>query len=157
MPQLDGARVSVKRDYQLGLEPAGLDANQMEQVFLNLINNAVQAMPDGGTLHCGLRIADLGLRIEGTESETPEAAFRIPHSAIEYTLSDTGVGIPPDVIDKIFDPFFSTKTHGTGLGLASVKKIIEAHQGTISVDAEAGAGATFTIRLPTATETMNAE
>jgi len=135
MPQLDARRVQVLRDYQLGLSPLLMDANQMEQVFLNLIINAIHAMPDGGTLAASLRTVS-------AYSETEAEA-----TLIEYTISDTGGGISPDVIDKIFDPFFSTKTHGTGLGLASVQKIIETHQGQISVESEPGQGATFTIRL----------
>lgn len=135
MPQLEAGRIAVRRDYQPQLEPTLLDANQMEQVFLNLIINAVQAMPDGGMLHVSVQA-----RSAQGEDDTETAI-------IEYVVRDTGVGIPADVIDKIFDPFFSTKTHGTGLGLASVQKIIEVHQGQISVQSQPGEGATFTIRL----------
>ncbi|GEM_PF-1282685 len=140
MPQLEAARVSVQRDFHLPLEPVLIDANQMEQVFLNLILNAIQAMPDGGTLRVSVRE-----RPPAEGEATPEAPSDV---ILEYAVNDTGVGIPPDIIGKIFDPFFSTKTHGTGLGLASVKKIVHAHQGTIDVQSQPGEGATFTIRLP---------
>ncbi|MCS6804558.1 MAG: ATP-binding protein, partial [Blastocatellia bacterium] len=75
------------------------------------------------------------------------SAGEAPATFIEYAIRDTGVGIGPDILDKIFDPFFSTKTHGTGLGLASVQKIIEAHHGQISVESQPNQGTTFTIRL----------
>ena len=105
------------------------DADQMSQVVLNLIMNALHAMPEGGTLRVGL------------EPEQP---------MVKLTIVDTGHGIPPDVIRKIYDPFFTTKEFGkgTGLGLTVVKGIIEEHQGSIAVESEEGKGATFTIRLP---------
>jgi signal transduction histidine kinase len=172
MPQLEAALISVNRDVQWGLPATLMDANQMEQVFLNLIVNAIQAMPDGGTLTAtvslvpgpsssvlgplslaqdqgsGIRDQGSGIRDQGSgnESLTPDPCSLTP--VIEYTISDTGVGVPPEVIDKIFDPFFSTKTHGTGLGLASAQRTVEAHQGQISLESRPGPGATFIIRLP---------
>lgn len=142
MPQLEAAHIAVRRDFQLPLEPVLIDANQMEQVFLNLILNAIQAMPDGGTLRVSARE-----KPPAEDEVTPPAPSDASLVTLEYVVSDTGVGIPPDIIGKIFDPFFSTKTHGTGLGLASVKKIIQAHQGTIDVQSQPGEGATFIIRL----------
>lgn len=139
-PQLEASLIQVQRDYQPGTTPTMMDPNQMEQVFLNLIINAIHAMPDGGTLAASLRTvsaSDNGDTISG----------EAPGTFIEYSIRDTGVGIGPDILDKIFDPFFSTKTHGTGLGLASVQKIIEAHHGQISVESQPSRGTTFTIRL----------
>jgi signal transduction histidine kinase len=105
---------------------------QFQQVFMNLLINAVQAMDEKGTITIVTRAA--------------------PGEAVEVLLSDTGHGIPPDKIDKIFDPFFSTKEsgHGTGLGLSIAYGIVTTHRGTISVESELGKGATFTIRLPAA-------
>ena len=105
------------------------DSDQMNQVLINLIMNAVHAMPQGGTLRFGL----------GREK-----------NMVKLTVSDTGHGIPPEVVNKIFDPFFTTKEFGkgTGLGLTVVKGILEEHQGTITVESQEGKGTTFTILLP---------
>ncbi len=107
------------------------DADQMSQVLLNLIMNAIHAMPQGGTLRVGL------------EPKQP---------MVKLTVADTGHGIPREVIEKVFDPFFTTKEfgQGTGLGLTVVKGIIEEHQGSIVVESEEGKGTTFTILLPIA-------
>lgn len=107
------------------------DADQMSQVMINLIMNAVHAMPDGGTLRASL--------VPGEQM-------------VKLTVGDTGHGIPREVITKIFDPFFTTKEFGkgTGLGLTVVKGIIEEHQGSIAVESHEGMGTTFTILLPTA-------
>ena len=105
------------------------DTDQMSQVLINLIMNAVHAMPQGGTLRLGI----------GRERDM-----------VKLTISDTGHGIPKEVVAKIFDPFFTTKEFGkgTGLGLTVVKGIIEEHQGSITVESEEGNGTTFTILLP---------
>ena len=105
------------------------DRDQMSQVLINLIMNALHAMPDGGTLGIGV-----GLQKD----------------MVKLTVSDTGLGIPPGVVNRIFDPFFTTKEFGkgTGLGLTVVKGIIEEHQGSIAVESEEGKGTTFTILLP---------
>lgn len=105
------------------------DSDQLSQVLINLIMNAVHAMPDGGALRVGV----------GRENDR-----------VKLTVSDTGCGIPKDVLHKIFDPFFTTKEFGkgTGLGLTVVKGIIEEHRGSIMVESEHGKGSTFTIHLP---------
>lgn len=105
------------------------DADQMSQVLINLIMNAVHAMPDGGTL-----------RVDLAQEK----------DMVKLTVADTGHGIPRDVVKKVFDPFFTTKEFGkgTGLGLTVVKGIIEEHQGSIVVESEEGKGTTVTIRLP---------
>ena len=105
------------------------DADQMSQVMINLVMNAVHAMPEGGTLRVAL---------------APEPQM------VRLTVADTGHGVPREVIKKIFDPFFTTKEFGkgTGLGLTVVKGIIEEHQGSIAVESQEGMGTTFTILLP---------
>jgi PAS domain S-box-containing protein len=105
------------------------DADQMSQVLINLIMNALHAMPEGGQL-C-IRLA-------------PEKEM------VRLTVADTGHGMPPEVARKVFEPFFTTKEFGkgTGLGLTVVKGIIEEHQGSVTVDSEPGKGTTFTILLP---------
>lgn len=105
------------------------DADQLRQVFLNILINGMDAAGPGG---------------EMTVSVKPAQEER----CVEIAFKDSGPGIPAEAIDKIFDPFFTTKTQGTGLGLAACKKIIEHHGGTIEVTSSPGEGATFTIRLP---------
>jgi PAS domain S-box-containing protein len=104
-----------------------IDASQIHQVLVNIITNAVQAMPDGGKL---------------------TIAARKKESFIEVEIADTGCGIPEEAAGKIFDPLFTTKAKGIGLGLAVCKTIIDRHAGKIEVKSQAGKGTTFTISLP---------
>lgn len=127
------ARSQIQVELRLA-EPCPMvlaDADQMSQVLINLVMNAVHAMPDGGTLRVGL-------------ASEPQM--------VRLTVADTGHGIPREVIKKIFDPFFTTKEFGkgTGLGLTVVKGIIEEHQGSIAVESQGEMGTTFTILLPMA-------
>lgn len=107
------------------------DAENLRSVFNNLFLNAVQAMNEGGQLKVTISNADDGAQIE---------------------VADTGGGISPENLDKIFEPYFSTKETGTGLGLAIVKKIVEDHNGTIEVESKLNEGTVFTVRLPTTNE-----
>lgn len=106
------------------------DAAQLRQVLWNLLRNAAESMPEGGDIQVELRVA----------REEQEWATVV--------VSDTGVGIAPDELDRIFDPFYTTKTRGSGLGLATVHRIVSEHGGTISVSSTPGSGTRFTIRLP---------
>jgi signal transduction histidine kinase len=113
-----------------GLPPVTGMPDQIAQVFLNLIVNSAEAMGDGGQL-C----------IES----------RVSNGHVEMIFADTGPGIAPEDLPHIFEPFYTTKHSGTGLGLAVSYSIVESHQGTLSVDNRPGHGATFTVRLPAAT------
>jgi two-component system NtrC family sensor kinase len=114
-----------------------LDANQIRQVVVNLLNNAVQAMPDGGRLAVSTRLVEC----------KPGSA---PRRLAAVCICDSGVGIPPENIERIFDPFFTTKEvgQGTGLGLSVSHSIVEKHNGKIEVESVPGAGSTFTVFLP---------
>jgi len=103
------------------------DSEELKRVFINLAENAQDAMPDGGELAINLQRADQFAEVE---------------------ISDTGLGIGDENVAKVFDPLFTTKTKGTGLGLAICHKIIIQHGGTIGVASKSGAGATFTVKLP---------
>ena len=120
------------------------DSTQMQQVLLNLCVNARDAMPEGGTLTIGVE----PVQLEGDAVRiNPKAK---PGAYVVFSVTDTGTGIPPDLMDKIFDPFFTTKPlgHGTGLGLPTVLGIVQGHHGFIHVESKAGAGTTFQVYLP---------
>jgi signal transduction histidine kinase len=119
----------------VGRPHASVVAGQIEQILLNLVINARQAMPRGGRLRIEVR-------------ENPRTQM------VEIRVSDTGVGIPPDQLRLIFEPFYTTKepdehgSGGTGLGLSVCRQIIEQHHGRIRVESVAGKGSTFTVKLP---------
>ncbi len=108
-----------------------LDSDKIRQVLLNLYLNALDAMPDGGRL-------DIRLALQTDENR------------LEISVGDTGVGIQPEDLTKIYDPYYTTKQTGTGLGLAVVHNIVEAHNGTLTVDSRLGKGSTFTLSIPEA-------
>lgn len=109
------------------------DRQHLRQVFLNLFTNAADAMPDGGRLTVRVRAAEL-----------------ISRPAVAVEVIDTGTGIPPDLLSRVTDPFFTTKEEGkgTGLGLAICKRIVEQHQGTLEVESTVGVGTTVRLTLP---------
>jgi signal transduction histidine kinase len=128
------ATVSVERSYAADLPQASMDEGLCEQVFQNLALNAYEAMePDGGTL-----------RVEIAPAQ------RDGGSGVEVTFRDTGPGIPPDLCQQIFNPFFTTKKDGLGLGLSLVSKIVDEHRGSLHVESRAGHGACFHVFLPIA-------
>jgi signal transduction histidine kinase len=111
------------------------DTSELKQVFLNLLLNALQAMPEGGLLRSCVEEWRSGMG-------APSGRW------VQIRISDSGVGIPADQIDKIFDPFFTTKREGTGLGLSVCHSIIHRHEGEIDVQSEVGKGTTVSVRLP---------
>jgi signal transduction histidine kinase len=120
-----------------------MDADQMQQVFLNLMINAVQAMPDGGTLKIITSTSDK------EKEDHVEIMELIPgEKAVVMKFEDTGKGVGGEYLDSIFEPFFTKKSKGTGLGLAISRRIVQEHGGEITVESEAGKGSTFTIYLP---------
>ena len=126
------AGVRIEQELCPDLPIVELDSDKLTQALLNICINAIQAMQNGGVLH----IETLSV---GTDSDAGSLCIRI---------SDNGPGIPPDAVGKIFEPYFTTKGKGTGLGLAVVQKIIEAHGGEIRVSNNATTGACFEIHLP---------
>jgi len=124
----------------------------MDQVFLNLFVNAWQAMPEGGDIFISLENSVLG------EDEVAPHGLR-PGRYVKITVTDTGVGMPPEILSRVFEPFFTTKERGrgTGLGLASVYGIVKNHGGFILVDSEKDVGTSFTIYLPASDKTPEKE
>jgi signal transduction histidine kinase len=149
--QVTGVRVEKLFDQTLPLLP--LDPRQMEGVFLNLFLNALQAMPQGGVLTVQTKRRDSGdRRQEGfSDRAGPEEGWA------EVTVTDTGEGIPPEVLGEIFRPFFTTKAKGTGLGLSLVQQVVEQHHGQISAQSRAGVGTTFCLLLPIAAQPIQGE
>lgn len=135
---LHGKNVAVRYTFPADLWLADIDKGQISQVIQNIIINAEHAMPDGGVITVVCK------NIEG--GAVPELPPTGKYVAIAIT--DTGSGISPDVIGKIFDPYFSTKDTGSGLGLAICHSIISKHHGHLAVTSTPGEGATFTITLP---------
>jgi CheY-like chemotaxis protein len=144
--------ISIARDDSEMAWPVMGDSTQLHQVLLNLCVNARDAMPQGGVL----TIAVDNVRFdESLVSMTPGAKVG-PY--VQLSVTDTGTGIPPDVVDKIFDPFFTTKEpgKGTGLGLSTVIGIVKSHGGFVSVLTKMGVGTTFQVYFPAMPEGQEA-
>jgi len=120
------------------------DINQLEQVMMNLIVNARDAMPEGGRLDIATRYRELASGV------TDVPSYVLPGNYVQLTVTDTGTGMPDHVVQKVFEPFFTTKPRGkgTGLGLSMVYGTVKEHGGYIIVQSQAGRGSTFTIYLP---------
>jgi CheY-like chemotaxis protein len=138
--------LTIEATIEPQLHPVIGDATQLHQVLLNLCVNARDAMPDGGKLR--LRAANLDL----DSSYASMLADATPGLHVLLEVSDTGSGIPPEVLERIFEPFFTTKGlgQGTGLGLSTVLGIVKSHGGFLNVKSEPGKGTTFQVYLPAA-------
>jgi len=126
-PELARARVEAATEYAPDLPPVSLDATKFKQVMTNLVRNAVEAMPGGGRLEIRVAFDDRWVRVE---------------------IADTGAGIPPDTARRLFEPFFSTKAGGTGLGLLLAREGVQAHEGRLEFRTEMGRGTTFVVSIP---------
>jgi PAS domain S-box-containing protein len=129
--------------------PFLMDRGQLRQVFENLFLNAIEAMGSEGTL--GIDVSTLRAPAAATTpyrpAGTPEPGSSFSAYAV-VRVADTGAGIPPDSLDRLFYPFFTTKKHGSGVGLSIAKKIVDSHRGLVDVASTVGGGSTFTVRLP---------
>ena len=138
---------SIKCDIQVpdDLWPVEIDTGQMDQVIQNLIINATQAMPEGGSI-----------RIRGENQILPaDNPLCMPGGKyVRVQVEDEGKGIEPALLNKIFDPYFTTKNKGSGLGLTTAYSIVKQHEGFLFVDSEVERGSVFTIYLPASRETV---
>jgi signal transduction histidine kinase len=125
--EMESSGIKLKRSYDASLPEVVIDPVQINQVLVNLYLNAKQAMKSGGTL---------------TINVTGRSEF------VEVSVQDNGAGIRPENLDKIFNPFFTTRKEGIGLGLAIVSRILEQHKSQIFVESEPGIGTKFIIRFP---------
>jgi len=143
--QINLENISLEKKFESELPPVLADFDQIQQVLINIILNAIQAMPDGGHLTIATSIAR-SIEIENS-----------PKDAVKIDIRDTGVGITKENMNKLFTPFFTTKEKGkgVGLGLSVVHGIIGQHKGKIEVDSEPGEGTTFTMYLEVVDEKKN--
>lgn len=130
--QLEATKVEIEKDYAENLPELWLDPDLAQQVFLNLCLNAIQAMPQGGRL-----AVTTGLR-----------RYRTRRSFVDVSFTDTGSGIPKEAMEKIFDPFYTTRSMGTGLGLSISLQIVRDHGGVITAKNNSSRGATFRVSFP---------
>jgi len=138
---LRGSNVRCEYAIADGLRPVEVDTGQMSQVIDNLVINADQAMPSGGLIRISADNEDID----------PSSAVSIPVGEyVRITVEDQGVGIPEANLGRIFDPYFTTKQQGNGLGLATVYSIVKNHDGFIKVNSRPGVGTAFTLYLPAA-------
>ena len=141
---LRGSRSRSELAIEPDIWPAEFDPGQVSQVIGNLVVNADQAMPDGGTLHVSCS------NFSCKEDTTPAIPDLPPGDYIRIQMRDEGGGIPEKYLKQIFDPYFTTKPTGSGLGLATTYSVIKNHSGLITVESELHCGATFTVYLPAA-------
>jgi signal transduction histidine kinase len=132
--QIEERRIVLDARLAESLPAVRGDAEHLVRVFSNLVVNAIQAMPDGG-------------RLDVTTGLGPRPAPGLPPPAA-VSVGDTGVGMDERTVRQLFNPFFTTKAKGTGLGLALAQKIVEEHGGAIAVRSEPGAGSVFVVTLP---------
>jgi len=130
-------RIQVRRDLTPDLPRVQANPDELSQVFLNLILNAADAMPDGGTLHI--------------------TSYPTEDGRVAVSFTDTGHGVPEENLERIFEPFFTTKEEGAGLGLSVSRDIVRRHGGEMRVQSVEGEGATFTVLLPIAAKAKEGE
>jgi signal transduction histidine kinase len=139
--QLKTRRIRLVRALDSGSDIVRGDAMQLEQALINLLLNAVEAMEETGTLTVATGIVISTDHISQFEPATRKQQIRV-------SIQDTGSGIPPDLITRLFSPFMTTKPDGTGLGLAITARIVQEHRGRITVESEVNKGTRFNITLP---------
>lgn len=132
--QANRTRVKLELEVSAALHPVTCDPNQLKQVFINLVKNAIEAMPDGGRLHISA--------VPGKDEQS-----------VVIRVSDEGTGIPQELLPKVGEPFYTTKDKGTGLGLMVCHQIIESHHGRMSIDSEINVGTTIEVELPSVAQT----
>jgi signal transduction histidine kinase len=141
-PTAQAAKIQIKSYLPADLPPVNLDRELFKQALLNLMLNAEQAMPEGGEI-------TIQAALEEVTTETTHLNEDVEdRSAVVLHFIDTGQGMSEQVLARIFEPFFSTKKSGSGLGLPTTRRIIEAHHGSIAIESAAGRGSKVAIRIP---------
>jgi CheY-like chemotaxis protein len=140
---LSGSSVSCRFSLPEKLWSCNIDRNQIAQVIDNIVINAQQAMPNGGAME---------IAAENAAIEEGALHSLVKGNYVKLSFKDRGIGIPREILPRIFDPFYTTKTKGHGLGLATCYSIVSRHGGCIDVESELGKGSTFHVYLPAASE-----
>jgi PAS domain S-box-containing protein len=148
---LSGSNANYRLEIPDGLMASNIDKGQIDQVINNLLINALQAMPAGGTITV---IAENFILREDGPAEHAHLGL-LPGNYIKVSIKDEGVGIAPKDLEKIFDPYFTTKPQGTGLGLTTSYSIIKNHNGAITVESQFGEGSVFSFYLPALEVSLN--
>jgi len=169
--ELNRDNIKVVRKLDRGIPKVLADPNQLQQVILNLILNARQAMPEGGVLTLVTAPDRIDSPVVGDKmphrrrDDPPDVLYladsekthvRVSCEAVRIEIADTGCGIPKDLLERIFEPFVTTKHGGTGLGLSITYRIVQKHNGTIEVESKEGKGTKFIIKLPVHQERIDA-
>jgi len=139
--RLDGKLISIHRSFNAASDAVQGDDCQLEQVFVNLFLNAIEATGDNGTLTVATEFLSKPPNVSATPAPPDQ-----PH--VRVIVADTGIGIEPQHLGRMFEPFFTTKSQGTGLGLQITRRIVREHRGQITVQSEPKKGTTFSILLP---------
>jgi signal transduction histidine kinase len=162
-----GVRVHLVRQ---SVPAVFVDVAQMEQVLLNLFLNALQAMPDGGILTVTCQLLQLPAWEQSercatqplpaseerpADAEQPKAEIWERQAWLDLTVSDTGEGISQEALERIFQPFYTTKAHGIGLGLPITRRLVEDHRGYLLVESQLGYGTAISVRLPLDTTVLD--
>ena len=148
-PEFQELNIDLHRVYE-AVPSIWVDIGQIEQVLLNIYKNALQAMPEGGIITIACRCIDI---LPIAHNQRPPHTFQQQQTGpyaqwIELIVSDTGTGMTPDQLALIFQPFYTTKAHGIGLGLPITRRLIEDHGGSLHIESQFGYGTTVTIHLP---------
>lgn len=148
--ELDASKVKAVTNFSGQLPPSSLDRNKIKQVLVNLFTNACHAMPKGGEL----RVTTTSWRVTDEATQRTGGRFKTGELIVALEIADTGTGIAPEKLSKVFDPYFTTKPtgKGTGLGLTVTKTIIDLHRGQINVSNRTGGGVVVTVVLPAHSE-----
>jgi signal transduction histidine kinase len=143
--------IRLVKEIEEPLPPLHCDRFQLTQAFLNIFNNALESLPQGGEIR--LRVK----KVRSSEFRVQSSGAGIKESAVEIKISDTGKGISPENLKKVFAPYFTTKEKGLGLGLAITQRMIRAHEGMLEIESREGEGTTVIVRLPLLQEELEVE
>jgi signal transduction histidine kinase len=148
-----GSQVTLEFDVDADLHEVRADPAQVEQVILNVVVNAAEAMPAGGRVVIEMRNLDVDHDVEATDSVT--ARELVAGCFVEISVTDSGVGMDAETLAHVFEPFFTTKPVGLGegLGLSTAYGIVKQSGGTVVGESDGGSGTTFRVYLPVASET----